>query len=118
MLSSLDQFLQRVLSHRYRFESTDDRDRVPANRDQGPGQFLDVASGPSLLANDSAVDPSDLGLILSKVIMQIDNLERIVIVEQGERPRRGESSAYRENHVLLSECEGRIRRIGPYTDID
>src|SRR5207247_10419761 len=75
MLSPLVHLLFRVLRHRDRLESTDDRDSVSAHRDQSPRQLFQIPPRFTLPADDSAVHSSNLGLVLAKVFVKVDNIE-------------------------------------------
>src|SRR5713226_3018310 len=83
---------------------------MPADGNQGSGQLLNIPSTLSLRPNNSAVDPFDLRFVLSKVIVQIDDVECVVFVEQGEGSGRRESSTDGQDHILGSQSRRRVWR--------
>src|SRR5437763_135729 len=91
---------------------------VPANRDGGSGQFFENPSGLAFPANDSAINPSNLSLVLAEEVVKINNIQCIVFAEQPERSLGRKSSPNGKNYVLSLKRSRRIGSIRFNSDFD
>src|SRR5437879_398464 len=91
---------------------------MPANGYGGPCQFFENPSGLAFSADDSAINPSNLSLVLAEKVVKINNIQCIVLAEEPERSLGRKSSTYGKNYVLSLKRSRWIRRIRFHSDLE
>src|SRR3989441_10110186 len=84
---------------------------MPANGDGGSSQFFENPPCLAFSPDDSAVNPSDFGLVLAEEVVKVDNVQCTVLAEEPERPFGRKSSPYCKNYVLSLKRSRWIRRV-------
>src|SRR5437879_7336990 len=84
---------------------------MPTNGDRGPRQFFENPPRLPFPADDSAVHQSNLGLILTKEVVKIDNVQSIILAEEPERSLWRKPSPNCKNYILSLKRSRRIRSI-------
>src|SRR5437867_13145938 len=91
---------------------------MPADGDGAPGQFFENPPGLAFSADDSAVNSSNLSLVLAEEVVKINNIQCIVLAEEPERSLGRKSSPYGKNYVPRLKRSGRIGRVRFHSDFD
>src|SRR6266568_933167 len=91
---------------------------MPADRDGSPCKFFEDPSGLAFSADDSAINPSNLSLVLAEKVVKINDIQCIVLAEESERSLRRKSSPYGKNYVLSLKRSRWVRRIRFHSDLD
>src|SRR5437660_12729796 len=91
---------------------------MPANGYGGSCQFFDNPPSLAFSADDSAINPSNLSLVLAAEVVKINNIQCIVLADEPERSLGRKSSPYGKNYVLSLKLDRWIRRIPVHSDID
>src|SRR5207249_7625557 len=90
---------------------------MPTDGDGGPSQFFENSPGLAFPADDSAVNPSNLSLVLAEEVVKIDNIQCVVLAEQPERSFGRKSSPNGKNYVLSLKRSRGICRIRFYSNL-
>src|SRR6266851_1227404 len=91
---------------------------MPTNGDGGSSQLFENSPGLTFSANDSAVNPSDFGFVLSEEVVKIDNVQCIVLTEEPERSFGRKPSPNCQNYVLSLKRSRRIGRVWLHSNLD
>src|SRR3989442_6017029 len=91
---------------------------MPANGDRGSSQFFENPPGFAFSADDSAINPSDFGLVLAEEVVKIDNVQCIVFAEEPERSLGRKPSPNCKNYILSLKRSRRIGRMRLHSDLD
>src|SRR2546428_9914543 len=91
---------------------------MAANGYGGSSQFFENPPGLAFSADDSAVNPSNLGFVLAEEVVKIDNVQCIVLAEKPERSLRGKPSPNCKNYVLSLKRSRWIGRMRLHSDLD